>query len=221
MASIKINGAPQNLTMQNFRSIAHDAGGLVKSCKFAAAIRPVGRYVANLTPIIKDLTYLCEVAEMPGRGFMNVDLRYYGPSFKLPFQTTYEDMNLSFLCRTKSLEREFFDNWMLVINPINNWDFNYREDYYSEIDIFQFGEYGANGDDDATEPEAMYRFTMHNAYPVLVNPQPVTWNDDQFQRLVVSFTYTHWSRKGIDPEPGVTDPTGIDLVQGRVNVRNF
>jgi hypothetical protein len=153
---------------------------------------------------------------------MNVDLRYYGPSFKLPFQTTYEDINMTFLCRTTSLERQFFDDWLLVINPINTWDFNYRDDYRAEIDIFQFGEFSEddNGSfsdmSSSTGPEAVYKFTLHNAYPVLVNPQPATWADvDQFQRLIVSFTYTHWSRKGLDPEPSVTDPNKVDLVRGR------
>jgi hypothetical protein len=219
MATVPITGAPEHLTMQNFRSISEDFGGLVKSCRFAAVIIPVGRYVLNLSPIIRDLPYLCEVAEMPGRGFMNVDLRYYGPNFKLPFQTSYEDINLTFLCRTASFERQFFDDWMTVINPINTWDFNYRDDYYANIDIFQFGEFGEFSN--SRGPEAFYKFTLHNAYPVLINPQPATWSDDQFQRLVASFTYTHWSRKGLDPEPRVTDPQNIDLVEGKINNRKF
>lgn len=215
MATIPITGAPENLTMEDFKAISEDYGGLVRACRFAAVIRPTGRFITSLSNVVEDLTYLCEVAEMPGRGFMNVDLRYYGPNFKLPFQSQYEDMNMTFLCRTTSLERQFFDDWMLVINPVNTWDFNYRDDYRSEIDIFQFGEFGVE-DQDSAGPEAVYRFTLHNAYPVLVNPQPVTWADaDQFQRLIVSFTYTHWSRKGLDPEPSVTDPNNVELVRGR------
>jgi hypothetical protein len=219
MASIPISG-PEYLGMQDFKSVSERYGGLVKSCRFIVRIIPVGVHLRDVrSPVIEDLPYLCEVAEMPGRGFMNVDLRYYGPNFKLPFQTSYEDINLTFLCRTESLEREFFDNWMAVINPINSWDFNYRDDYYANIDIFHFGEFGEYEDDNA--PRATYKFTLHNAYPVLVNPQPATWSDDQFQRLIVSFTYTHWSRKGLDKEPKITDPQDIDLVNGKINERKF
>jgi hypothetical protein len=62
---------------------------------------------------------------------------------------------------------------------------------------------------------------MHNAYPILVNPQPMTWSDDIFQRLVVTFTYTHWTRPGLDPEPSWSTPSGysFELVEGRINRR--
>ena len=212
MASFPIPNAPENLTMLDFRAISDDYGGLIKSCKFAVRIKPIGRYILQWFDFCRDFTYLCEVAEMPGRGFMNIDIRYYGPSHKLPFQTTYEDMNLTFLCRAESLERQFFDNWMNNINPINSFDFNYRDDYKSEIDIFQFADYS---DEDSGTPSAKYYITIHNAYPLLINPQPMTWGDDQFQRLIVSFTYTHWSRRGYDVQPQYTR----DLVKGYPNER--
>lgn len=197
MASINITNAPSRntLSMQSFRSVSDDLGGLARACRFIVRILPQGRFVQDINEggvMTRDLIYLTEMAEIPGRGFMNIDLRYYGPSFKLPFQTTYEDLNLGFICRAESLEREFFDNWMTVINPINTWDFNYRDDYRSRIEIFQFSD---------VEHTPTYKATIHNAYPILVNQQPLLWTDDQFMKLIVSFTYTHWSREGIDPEP--------------------
>ncbi len=212
MADFPIANAPRDLTMLDFRAISDDYGGLIKSSKFAVQIRPIGEYIVNYAQFCRDFTYLCEIAEMPGRGFMNLDVRYYGPSHKLPFQTSYEDINLTFLCRAESIERQFFDDWMLVINPINTFDFNYRDQYRSEIDIFQFADYSEEDADDA--PTAKYFITLHNAYPILVNPQPMTWGDDQFQRLIISFTYTHWSRRGYDPRPGWSQ-----LVEGRPNMR--
>lgn len=212
MASFPISNPPENLRMLDFRAISDNYGGLVKSCKFAVQIRPIGEYILKYSSICRDLTYLCEVAEMPGRGFMNIDIRYYGPSHKLPFQTTYEDMNLTFLCRAESMEREFFDDWMMAINPINSFDFNYRDQYRAELDIFQFADYS---EENSGSPTAKYFMTIHNAYPLLVNAQPMTWSDDQFQRLIVSFTYTHWSRRGYDTEPGYTS----NLVKGYPNQR--
>jgi hypothetical protein len=212
MADFPIVNAPRDLMMTNFRAVIDDYGGLMKSARFAVQIRPVGEYLLGYRDFCQDFIYLCEIAEMPGRGFMNLDVRYYGPSHKLPFQSAYEDLNLTFLCRTESIERQFFDDWMAVINPINSFDFNYRDQYRSEIDVFQFADYS---EEDENAPTAKYFLTMHNAYPILVNPQPLTWGDDQFLRLVVSFTYTHWSRRGYDPAPGYQR----DLVAGRSNIR--
>lgn len=215
MASIDIPNQPQPLSLKNFKSIADKYGSIAKSCKFAIRFRPVGTYLLQFAPILNELTYLTEVAEIPGRGLMNLDVRYYGPNHKLPFQTQYEDFNVTFLCRNKSLERQVFDDWMLIINPINSFDFNYRDDYRAEIDIYQLSDVGQG------TPEAQYWITAHNAYPLMVNPQPVTWADDQFQRLVVNFTYSHWSRYGLDPQPRGGEPPNwsFDIVEGRINSR--
>jgi hypothetical protein len=197
MSQVNISNYPIHLNMNEFRAAMDQYGGLAKAARYAVRIIPTGQYVRNISPIIQDLSYLCEVAEMPGRGLMNIDLRYYGPNQKFPFQTQFEDLNLTFLCRSQSLERQFFDDWMLVINPNNSWDFNYKDDYSAQIEIFQFSEVG----DDEEEPMATYKFTCRNAFPLQVSPQPVTWQDDQFQRVIVTFTFDSWSRDGLDPEP--------------------
>jgi len=215
MASYLIQNAPANLSMQDFKSVSDQHGSLAKAARFAAIITPIGRYVleAAQNGITKDLTYLCEIGELPGRGLMNIDVRYYGPNHKLPFQTQYEDLNLTFLCRNRSMERQFFDDWMWSINPTNTFDFSYRDDYRSKIDLYQFNNVG-------NEHKAEYKITVHNAYPILINPQPMSWSDDQFQRLVVSFTYTHWTREGYDTEPRGGEPPNwsYDLFEGKTNV---
>jgi len=218
MSSIAIQNAPARLTMQDFRSYSDMYNGLAKSHRFAVRINPTGEYVSQYASFTQQLTYMCEVSELPGKGFMSVDYRYYGPNFKLPFQTQYEDVNMTFLCRTGSFEREFFDNWMTIINPLNTWDFNYRDQYASEIDIYQFSEIAGEDGNHVAE----YNITLHNAYPILMNPQPVTWQDDNFQRLIVNFTFTKWSRKGIDPVPRSSGPneTSFSLVEGRQVTRD-
>lgn len=213
MSSVFIPNAPSALSMIDFKAISERYGSLAKSCKFIARIRPAGALMLPYINFVQDLTYLCEVGELPGRGFMNIDVRYYGPNQKLPFQSTYEDISLNFLCRAESFERQFFDDWMTRINPVNTWDFSYRDDYSAFIDLYQYSDVGID------QPEAKYWITLHDAYPILLNPQPATWMDDAFQRLVVSFTYTKWTRPGIDPVARTGGPGGYsyDLVINRQN----
>lgn len=195
MASYNIINAPENdyLDMTTARAVMDAYGGLAKSCRFYVRIVPAGGLLARYSNNIQDFSYLCESAEFPGRGFMSTDIRYYGTNNKMPYQTTYEDLNLTFICRNDFTERNFFDNWMQIINPLATYDFAYRDDYISSIEIFQLS------DLDEGISSAVYSFCFENAYPVLVNPQPVTWADDNFHRLTVSFTYNRWYRPGIDP----------------------
>jgi hypothetical protein len=175
-------------TMQYFRTVSSRFGGLAKGCRFLAKIEPSNtRLLLQNGSILNDLTYLCESTELPGRGFNSVEVRYFGPQHKLPFQSTFEDINMTFLTRANSAERKFFDDWINLINPVNNFTFAYRDNYKARIRIYQIPE-------NKTSDSLLYQFVLNDAFPVLVNPQPVTWADDQFLRLGITFTYHWWER---------------------------
>lgn len=208
-----VQNPPEHLTMVDVMGIAQQYGGFAKSCRYFMRIRPQGKYLLEKASRVmtEHLSYLTEAAEMPGRAFLNVDGRYFGPNFKIPIQSQYEDTSVTFLCRNASYERKFFDDWMEIINPTNLWDFNYRDDYSALIDIYQLTDIRENKD--ATAPIASYQWTLHDAYPVVVNPQQVTWADDNFQRLTITFTYTKWTRPNLDKKPsGLT--TQSDFIRG-------
>lgn len=205
MSNIPVSNPLTRLSMNDVKSVSSQFGGLAKSARFAVRINPARVHLnQGYGQLLRDFTYLCEAAELPGRGFMSLDVRYYGPNQKLPFQTQYEDTTMTFLCRSESFERQFFDDWMENINPTNSFDFNYRAEYETKIEIMQLAEYGTTtgagpSSSTATYPKQTYKITLFNAYPTLVNPQPVTWADDQVQRLGVTFTYHKWKRENWDP----------------------
>lgn len=220
-ADITVSGgaitAPSALSMPDFQALYTKWGDLAKSSRYVVMIStPPAIYNANITNGSKlkfqtsDLTYLCESAELPGRGFMNLDARYYGPQFKMPYQTTYEDVNLTFLCRDQFTEREFFDNWMEFINPTDTYDFAYRNTYVGAVRIFQMSDLQAHTNV-GTQSQQRYSILLDKAYPILVNPQTMTWADDNFQRLTITFTYARWRREGLDT---VSSTTSLPLVPG-------
>jgi hypothetical protein len=211
-----------NLGMRGALSNMGNNGGLAKSARFAVFITIPTGLMGTWKNMGRELVYLCEAAEMPGRAFMSVDARYYGPSHKLPYQTQYEDTTMTFLCRSESNERKFFDDWLEYINPTNSFDFNFRDNYATDVQIRQMAEYedvipgGPGAPGLATgDPKETYRITLRKAYPINVNPQPMTWADDQYQRLAVTFTYFKWMRVGHDQEP---KPSGDTFVDGKQNI---
>lgn len=208
MASFTPQNAPTKLTMLDVNSAINSLGGPAKTCRFAVRITPVGtqNFMSSLGygQLLRDMTYLCEATELPGRGFDFVEARYYGAPFKVPRNTTYNTIDMTFLCRTQSFERQLFDDWLEIINPTNIWDFNYPSTYYCKIDVFQLAEYHApTGGTAPTEPVPVYQWSLYQAWPMLVNPQPVNWAEQDVLRLQVTFTYRYWSRPGRD-----TDATG-------------
>ena len=203
MASTVFTNPPQFLGLQDYTSAVSRNGGPSKANRFVVRINSLPNKIVRrgvYNTVLRDLSYLCEAAELPGRGFMNVDVRYYGPSFKMPYQTTYEDLNLTFLVRDLFLERQMFDDWMELINPSNNYNFNYRKDYICSIDLFQMSEVEIAGSGAQKTSAAQYKFTFEEAWPILVNPMPVNWAEDNFNRLTVAFTYKRWHRETLDPK---------------------
>ena len=208
MASVAFDNIVTELNMNRFRGVTNDKGGPAKSNRFLVQINSPTS-LNNSTRY--DLTFLCEAAELPGRGFMSTDIRYYGPNFKAPYQSVYEDLNLTFICRDEFSEREFFDNWMSIINPVDTFNFEYKDNYTGEIVLQQYSDY---------ENNATYSFTFDKAYPILVSPQPATWADDNFHRLTVSFTYLRWYRKNLDNINPV-DGTTSELLADRLRHLNI
>ena len=129
-----------------------------------------------------ELVYYCESAELPGRALGTTDVRIYGPSFKMPFVSAYNEITLTLLCDLNLKQKKFLDFWMNYINPTNNFFFKYRDTYTGEIQIKQYSETG----------ETTARFKLIEAYPVTINPMPTSWAEDNFHRVQVSFTYRYW-----------------------------
>jgi hypothetical protein len=197
--------------MMDFRSNLDKLGSAAKSCRFAIRILPSGtnNLITSLggNALLKDLTYLCETAEFPGRGFDFVEARYYGPAITRPYNTKYTgEFSTSILIRQEAFERQLFDDWLEVINPTKHWDLSYPETYFSTIDIYQLAEYpGPNEIKQAAgraprKGQASYLWRLIDAWPMQVNPQQVTWADNDILRLQVTFAYTYWIRPGRDDQ---------------------
>lgn len=203
---------PSDTTMLDFRSNLEKFGSAAKSCRFAIRIQPSrpDHFLTALgyTSLLKDLTYLSEAVEFPGRGFDFLETRHYGPSVAYPYNTKYtSEFSVSILTRQEAFERQMFDDWLEIINPTNTYDLAYPEDYMSTIDIYQLSDYPGQAEIDAAFPrppnkaKASYMWRLHEAWPMQVNPQQVTWADNDILRLNITFAYSYWSRPGRDTTP--------------------
>ena len=187
--------APETLNLQAFRSQLDSYGQVAKGARFAVRIIPQGSnnllMRLSYSNQIPYFIYVCDSAEFPGRGFGTTTTRYYGPEITVPNNTMYgPTFNLSFICRNQSLERQFLDDWMDIINPVSTYNYNYPKQYYCLVDIFQFSEIG--GDD--KKPQSIYSWRHVNCWPTALAPVQVTWADDNILRIGVTMVYKYWTR---------------------------
>ena len=129
------------------------------------------------------LSLQCESAELPGRTLATADVKIYGPTFKVPYQTQYADTNLTFLCTNDFYERKLFDKWLEAIMPsdTNNLRFPKGDNsrYMCNIKIIQYDEF----------IKKIYAVELLDAFPIGIAPQTLNWSEDNFHRLTIQFAF--------------------------------
>ena len=129
------------------------------------------------------LALQCESAELPGRTTATADVKIYGPTFKVPYQTQYGDTSLTFLCTNDFYERKLFERWMECIHPsdTNNVRFpkGSNSRYLTNIKIIQYDEF----------IRKIFAVELLDAFPIGIAPQALSWGEEGFHRLTIQFAY--------------------------------
>jgi hypothetical protein len=131
----------------------------------------------------RNLALQCETAELPGKTLMTQDVKIYGPTFKVPYQTQYNETSLTFLCTNEFYERKLFDRWLEAIHPsdTNNLRFpkGAESRYMTNVKIIQYDDF----------IKQIYAVELIDAFPIGVASQSLSWTDDAFHRLSIQFAY--------------------------------
>ena len=159
-----------------FNQVINDPGYAKRQFNLSSANPSISRYLA----------LQCETTELPGRTLQTADVKIYGPTFKVPYQTQYNEITFSFICTNDFYERKLFDQWLECIMPsdTNNLRFpkGEKSSYMTDIKIIQY--------DDTIKQ--IYASVLNDAFPIGVAAQPLTWSDEGFHRVSVQFAYQRY-----------------------------
>ena len=130
------------------------------------------------------LALQCEATELPGKSFATSEVKTYGPSYKVPNQTVYNDISLTFICNNEFSERKLFDAWFETIRSPNTNNFRFAKDdrgsgYMTQLKIIQYDDF----------VKQIYSVELMDAFPIGISSQSLAWSDDSFHRLTVQFSY--------------------------------
>ena len=137
------------------------------------------------TDISRYLALQCETAELPGKTLQTADAKVYGPTYKIPYQTQYQETTLTFLCTNDFYERKLFEKWLLAIMPSDTNNLRFANDYENKtryltnITIMQYNE----------SVKQVFAVELQDAFPIGMASQQLSWSDDNLHRLSVQFSY--------------------------------
>lgn len=138
--------------------------------------------------VTRYLALQCENTELPGKTLATAEMKVYGPVFKVPYQTQYNDASFTFLCTNDFFERKLFDRWLEAIMPTDTNNLRYPKDdanntrYMTNIKVIQYDEF----------IKQIYAVELIDAFPIGVASQALNWSEESFHRLTVQFAYQRY-----------------------------
>jgi hypothetical protein len=89
---------------------------------------------------------------------------------------------MTFICSDDMKEKLLFDRWLNIVNPTDNYNFNYKDDYKADIQVRQYG----------VEKFISYQVNLLKAFPIGVSDLQLDWSSDGYHKVTVTFSYKEW-----------------------------
>jgi hypothetical protein len=168
--------------------------GVSKTSHFrlSAPVAFQGEAGKKFSNINKLLGLRCEATDLPGRQIISNESRTYGPTYKTPYQSLYQEITLNFLETADLTIRDFFETWLSgIYNPINN-TLAYPKTYRYDCTLTQYDVTVLDEKDPASSLKAVATWSLFNSFPTAVNQMPVAWSEDGVHRVSVTFAYEYY-----------------------------
>ena len=177
----------QNIKGARISDLRSSLGSIVRPNHFSVSLSVTDTVLAATTgvDISETLSLRCEKAELPGRTIATSDDTSIGTSLKLPYDMTYNDIQLSIICASDMKERAFFESWMRYVVK-RNGTVAFYSDYAkgNRLSVSQL--------DDAGVAKLLYE--CQDIYPIAITPMNATWEENNtYQRFGVTLCYRYYN----------------------------
>jgi len=136
----------------------------------------------------RQLTFRCETTQLPSRTFATAEQKFgSNPVEKYPYQSEYNEIEMTFIVSDDMSEKLFFDAWMEYISPTYTFNFKYKSDYCSTLTVNQYD----------VKNDLTYSINLIDAYPISMNQLDLDWSSTENHKLTVVFAYTYWVNNSI------------------------
>lgn len=126
---------------------------------------------------------MCENANLPGRILTTSGVTRHGVTRKIPNQTLFENMSLTFKVDGTMDQRKIFDNWHNIVQNSDSFDFNFPSEYRANVTIEQLDEHS----------NPIYGVQLLECYPESVQSMELGHGiADTIHKVNVDLVFTKW-----------------------------
>jgi hypothetical protein len=163
--------------------------GLARSNRYAVAFSLPKGMVFN-SDVTKKALMFCDQIQIPGTNFSTAQNRTYGEFRETPYEKLYEHINLSFYMDKDMQIKELFDEWNKTIYNPTTRNFNYYDQYITDITI--------EVQDNKDSPK--YWVKLHECYPKSVGAIQLDYASKDVMKLSVSMAYKWFETQNNVPD---------------------
>lgn len=194
------------MSIDNLKSLVAKKGGLAKANRFNVIFTPPTQSLLNLNPEVlvgslasgtfsarnlindpRDISLLCQSAQIPGRQITTIDYQAHKQQVPIPYTAINEDVQLKFLLTNDYYIKVLFDNWESSIIDMANYQIGYKKDFSTDVIIQQVN--------DKNVP--VYGVKLQNAFPTTVTAIELDNSaENTVQELTVTLSYDNFVPEG-------------------------
>lgn len=129
--------------------------------------------------------FMVQSASIPDRSFNEIEMKYYGMSYKIPAGEMIQDLTITFLNDIDWETRTFFEIWANRINSrYTNLKGTMTELSDSKIIISQLN----------SKNQEVVKYTFHNVFPKILDQIELSMeSNDSIETFQVTFSYSYYT----------------------------
>ena len=136
----------------------------------------------------------CKSISMPDRDVQMKEIKHHGPARKFAYDYKSAPITASFYTDKFMRERSYFELWQQsAFSQISN-NYNFYDNYVSDINIFQLGSFESKNERD----DMTYAVKLFDCYPKVISTVDYAADGNEVQTFSVTFEFRYWINYFLD-----------------------
>lgn len=145
--------------------------------------------------LARNVGMMCNKITMPSRSVASEPHQIYGPKREMPYAYTFVDtIEATFYADKFLRQRAFFETWQKLIFDLNTHNIKFYDDYTSQVDILQLGQYDAEEDRD----RIVYGVRLYEVYPKIIGSIEYAYGGEGIVEIPIQLQYRYWRNLTLD-----------------------
>ena len=141
----------------------------------------------------------CKAINMPDREIIMKEVKHNGPARNIAYDFKSGDVNATFFADKFLRERTYFELWQKSAFSTANFNYNYYNDYVTNLNIFQLGQYASRQERD----DVTYGVQLIDAFPKTISAVDYSAEANTVQTFSVTFSFRYWVNYFIDQQGNI------------------